>query len=139
METKVTDINTAGSQSNTGTLQQMERSASAAIDKARGTVEDGVASAQHTLESTVEKAKDAAATAAHNVADAANYVGHKAEQATSSVGSALENTGQYLKNDGLHHMLNDVTDIIRRNPVPAMLIGVGIGFLFAQAAGRRNA
>jgi vacuolar-type H+-ATPase subunit H len=139
METNVSDGNTPVGQSGMGTLHQMERSASAAIDKARGTVEDGVESAQRTMESTVEKAKEAATNAAHNVADAANYVGQKAEKATSSVGSAMENTGQYLKNDGLHHMLNDVTDLIRRNPVPAMLIGVGIGFLCAQAAGRRNA
>jgi hypothetical protein len=29
-------------------------------------------------------------------------------------------------------MADDVTELIRRNPIPAMLIGVGIGFLLAK-------
>jgi len=86
-----------------------------------------------------DKAKDAASSVGQNVADAAAYVGHKAEDATSSVGNALENTGQYLKNDGLRHIADDLTEMIKRNPVPAMLLGIGLGFLFAQASSRRSA
>jgi hypothetical protein len=29
-------------------------------------------------------------------------------------------------------MAEDLTDLIKRNPIPAVLIGVGIGFLLAQ-------
>jgi ElaB/YqjD/DUF883 family membrane-anchored ribosome-binding protein len=29
-------------------------------------------------------------------------------------------------------MAEDLTELIRRNPVPAMVVGVGIGFLLAQ-------
>jgi F0F1-type ATP synthase assembly protein I len=29
-------------------------------------------------------------------------------------------------------MAEDVSELIRRNPIPAMLVGVGIGFLLAK-------
>ena len=95
--------------------------------------------AERAAGNTLEKAREVASNAAQNVAGAAAYVGHKAEEATSSVGNALENTGHYLKNDGLHHITADLTEMIKRNPVPAMLLGIGLGFLFAQATSRRNA
>jgi hypothetical protein len=30
-------------------------------------------------------------------------------------------------------MAEDVTNLIRRNPIPALLIGIGAGFLLARA------
>jgi len=95
--------------------------------------------AEQAAGNTLDSAKEAASTMAQNVSDAAAYVGHKAEDATSSVGNALENTGHYLKDDGLRHIADDLTAMIKRNPVPAMLLGIGLGFLFAQATSRRNA
>jgi hypothetical protein len=29
-------------------------------------------------------------------------------------------------------MMDDLTDVIRRNPVPAVLIGLGLGFLLGR-------
>jgi ElaB/YqjD/DUF883 family membrane-anchored ribosome-binding protein len=29
-------------------------------------------------------------------------------------------------------MADDVTEMIRRNPIPAVLVGIGVGFLLAQ-------
>jgi len=90
----------------------------------------------------------------------AKFVGEKAEQATEAVGAGmeslggtirehepnegilhnvgdavagkLERTGQYLEQHGLKGVGEDMTNLIRRNPVPALLIGVGVGFLLAQ-------
>jgi hypothetical protein len=54
-------------------------------------------------------------------------------QATRSVAGALESSGQYLENKKLSGMAEDVTDLVRNNPIPALLIGIGLGFLLGRA------
>jgi len=49
-----------------------------------------------------------------------------------TVGSKLEAGGHYLEDRGLKGIGDDVTSMIRRHPVPALLIGVGIGILVAR-------
>jgi hypothetical protein len=113
-----------------------------------------------------EKARDTASSVAHTVEDAAVYVGRKAEDATSAVGAGLrsfggslrehaphdgmagdassavaktlESTGRYLQEEGLQGMAEEVTNLIRRNPVPALLIAFGAGFLIARATTARS-
>lgn len=115
---------------------------------------------------TAERTKDAASAVAQTVEDAASYVGHKADdataavasglkslgntirdhtphsgvvgQASSAVANTLESTGRYLQEEGLKGIAEDVTNLIRRYPLPALLVGVGIGFLFARATTRRS-
>lgn len=53
--------------------------------------------------------------------------------ATSAVADTLENTGEYLETHGLSGIASDLTDMVRRNPIPALLIGIGVGFLIARA------
>jgi hypothetical protein len=111
-----------------------------------------------------ERAKDAAPSIGQPAEDAATYVGRKAEDATSAVGgglkslgntirdntpqggivgeasaaaaNTLESTGRYLQEEGLEGIAEDVTNLIRRNPVPAVLVGIGIGFLLAKITRR---
>jgi len=106
-------------------------------------------------------ARDLASNVAHRAGDAASAVGQRADSAVESVGSGmqsfagtvrdhgpasgvlgsatsavadtLENTGEYLESHGLSGMAGDLTDLIRRNPIPALLIGIGVGFLLARA------
>lgn len=110
-----------------------------AMDEAKDAVSTGVHTAQQKLGETVDRAKEAASNVADSVSNAANYVGQKAEDATCRVGETLENTGHYLKEEGLQHMASDMSNMIRRNPIPAMVLGVGLGYLLAQACARRNA
>lgn len=109
----------------------------------------------------VDKAKDVASTAATKAGEAASFVGDKAQQATSAVGAGmqslagtirehtphegvmgsaskavaetLESGGRYLQQEGLKGIADDTTNLIRRNPIPAVLIGIGLGFLLARA------
>ena len=53
-------------------------------------------------------------------------------QATSTVAKTLEQGGKYLQKEGVSGMAEDVTEMIRRNPIPAVLVGIGIGFMLAQ-------
>jgi ElaB/YqjD/DUF883 family membrane-anchored ribosome-binding protein len=50
--------------------------------------------------------------------------------------SGLERTGRYIEEQGVSGMMDDLTDVIRRNPVPAVLIGLGVGFLIGRALRR---
>ncbi len=103
--------------------------------------------------SVADKAKSAAA-----------YVGEKVEKATEAVGAGMENLGaavrqhepaggmlhnagealanklegggRYLEEHGLKGMADDVTSFIRRNPIPALLVGVGLGVLLARMVRR---
>jgi len=108
--------------------------------------------------------KDAASTVAHKTEDAASYVAHKAEDATASVGremkslagtirsntphegmlgtagtavaNSLETCGRELEEHGLTGIADDITNTVRRHPVPAVLIGIGLGFLLARTFAR---
>jgi hypothetical protein len=122
--------------------------------------EGTVGKAQDTASTLMDKAKQAAGTVADKAKDVASAVGDRAESATHAVGSgmqslagtirdrapqsgiiggaasgvagALDRGGRYLEEQGLGGMGEDLTNMIRRNPIPALLIGVGLGFLLAR-------
>lgn len=58
--------------------------------------------------------------------------------ASQTVAQGLEKGGDYLSREGISGLAGDVTDLIRRNPVPAVLLGLGIGFLIGRLAGSRG-
>jgi ElaB/YqjD/DUF883 family membrane-anchored ribosome-binding protein len=91
-----------------------------------------------------DKADEGVATVGRGVENLGQTVRDKGPQsgvmgrATSAVADTLENTGEYLEEKGLSGMASDVTDLIRRNPIPAVLIGVGVGFLLARLTTRSS-
>lgn len=123
--------------------------------------QDTIDRAKEAAASMGDRAKEAAAAVQERAEHAASYVGQKAEDATSAVGGglkslsetirektpssgmmgsassavadSLERTGRYLEEEGLGGMAEDLTDLIRRNPIPSLLVGVGIGFMLARA------
>jgi hypothetical protein len=137
-------------------------------NKAESAGAAGMDKAKEMASSMLDRAKDAASSMAHTVGDAGSTVGEKANEATSAVGSGMkslagtirENTpregvlatassavantleggGRYLQEEGLGGMAEDATNLIRRNPIPAVLvgigIGIGIGFLLAKITTR---
>jgi len=87
-----------------------------------------------------DAAHDAMHSAGQMASDAASYIGRKAETATSAVGSGLksavgafESGGKYFTEHSMSDIAGDVTNIIRRNPIPSLLVAVGLGFLMARA------
>ena len=122
--------------------------------------------AKEAASNLTDKAKDAASAVGQRMSDTAGYVGHRAEDATAAAGgglkslasqvrqnaphegmlgsaasgvaSALDRTGDYLREQGLSGMANDFTNLIRRNPIPALFIGVAVGFLIARATTPRS-
>jgi ElaB/YqjD/DUF883 family membrane-anchored ribosome-binding protein len=108
-----------------------------------------------------DSAKSMASSAMHSAQDAASYMGKRTDDARSSVGGSfksmadgvrsvggeegmmhdaagsfaagLETAGKYLEEQDFSHMAEDMTNVIRRNPIPAVCIAAGIGFLLARA------
>lgn len=109
----------------------------------------------------VEKAKEAVASVGEMANQAVCAVGKKANDLTASAGGDIkgwgdklsENTpheglvghasqamadtlkegGHYLEEAKLSGLADDVTKMIKRNPMPAVLIGFGIGLILGRA------
>ena len=135
--------------------------ASSAADKAKETDSSAVEKAKDIATSATEKARDGASAVVQTVQDAATTVGRKAEGATSAVGSrmqslagnirenlpregllgsassavaeSLESSGRYLQQEGLKGIAGDLGNLVRRNPIPALLVGIGLGYLIARS------
>jgi hypothetical protein len=58
--------------------------------------------------------------------------------ASQTVANTIKEGGQYIEDAKLSGIAKDLTNLIRRNPMPAILLGVGVGFLLGQAMGRRS-
>lgn len=122
--------------------------------------------AQDFASSAAEKAQDAASHVAHRAGEIASTVGQKAEDAAATVGGGmkslagtirenapsggmfrtasstvadtLEDSGRYLEEQGFSGLGRDLTNMVRRNPLPALMIGIGLGYLIAQATRTRS-
>ncbi len=136
--------------------EQAQEHAERARESAGGALEKVRDAAAHAGQAVA----GAASAAGSAVGNAASAVGHKAEDATAAVGRGMENLGEkvrdkgpesgflgaatervagaletggkYLEEKRLSGMVDDLTDLVRRNPIPALLIGVGLGFLLAR-------
>src|SRR6266542_2414732 len=50
----------------------------------------------------------------------------------------LEGAGAYLQEKGMGQITGDLTALVRRYPVPSLLIGLGIGYLLGRTLGRER-
>jgi ElaB/YqjD/DUF883 family membrane-anchored ribosome-binding protein len=107
-----------------------------------------------------DKAAEYGTALKDKASEVGSTIGHKAEDATSAVGSgmhtvadkvrdnapqsgmlgnagrsvasALDSAGHYVEDKNLSGMMEDVTALVKRNPIPALMIGLGIGFLLGR-------
>jgi F0F1-type ATP synthase assembly protein I len=135
------------------------------LDKAKDAAANVADKARDAASSAMDKAKEATSTAYQSAGQALSDLGQRAESATTSLGGSmqhlagtiresaphegmlgtassrvadsLESGGRYLQEEGLSGLAEDVTTLIRRNPIPAVLVGVGLGFLLARTTSRR--
>jgi len=138
-----------------------ENRTSATMDKAKDVASQAMDKAKDVASEAVDKSKEVASSVGDLVSSAASNVGKTADNLTSSAGSSIKNlgeslsqkaphegmlgnasqtvantikeSGRYLEEAGLSGISEDVTQLIRRNPVPAVLVGLGIGFLIGRA------
>jgi hypothetical protein len=112
----------------------------------------------------LDKARETASSVGQTVGSAASTVAHKAEDWTHAAGSGLKNVGEtlekkaphegflggasqavasgirdsgrYLEEEGISGMWNDLTGLVRNYPIPAILVGLGVGFCIGRTLRR---
>jgi hypothetical protein len=106
--------------------------------------------AQQAVSNVADRAREVGSAASRSADDLAGRVGSGLESAAgsirdhsprsgmlgdaaSSVASGLESGGRYLQEEGLSGIANDFTDLVKRNPIPALLLAVVVGVLIARA------
>jgi len=130
-----------------GTIAERAKDAASTIaDKAR----DATSSLTHNV---TEGASHLASTASHKADDAVAATGSGMQSLASSlrqntpdegmlgsasnqVADSLERGGKYLQEQGLSGMADDLSEMVKRYPIGAMLVGVGIGYILARATSR---
>src|SRR5688572_30337260 len=116
-------------------------------ERAKDAAASAAESAKETAVGVADKAREMASDVGHKAGEMASTVGHKAEDATAAVGggmkslagtirenvpdsgmlasagsslaSSLESGGRYLQEEGLQGVASDLTNLIRKNPIPA--------------------
>jgi len=135
-----------------------------ALDKAKDAGRAAVDQAKDVGHQAMDKARDVASRVGDMAGDAAKNVGQRADNLASTVGErahtaadavrrhgpqdgmlgnatkavadTIDNTGRYLQSEGLTGMAGDIGEMIRRNPIPALFVGIGIGYLLSRALDR---
>jgi phage-related minor tail protein len=133
----------------------------AAADQAKTEASTAAGKAAESLTHAGQAVSSAASAVGQKVGETASAVGHRADeavgsvgkgaqsladtvrkqgphegmlgQATQSVASGLEQAGKYVEDKQLSGMADDVGAMIKSHPIPAVLIGLGVGFLIGRA------
>jgi ElaB/YqjD/DUF883 family membrane-anchored ribosome-binding protein len=114
-----------------GQSQQGHQGTSVA-DKGREVASSVGEKAKDLASSVSEQARGAVSTVQQKAGEVASQIGHKAEDAATAVADTWQAGRDYVMEQGFSGMADDLATIIRRNPIPSMLIGFGLGFLLAR-------
>jgi hypothetical protein len=137
--TGTTGTGTAGGGTSTGSMGNMQNAGGGMADKARDAARGAVESARDTATGVMDRARDVASNAADTARDwASGAVGAVKDsdvvnKAGEYVSDAWESGSRYFQEHNFKDMAEDVAGVIRRNPIPALLVGVGLGFILARS------
>jgi hypothetical protein len=119
----------------TSVALQVEGAACGVSNKAQEWAGNVANKAQETASAVVEKTNDGIAAVGHQMNALSGSV-RSAAPHNGAIGSAaavvadeLQAGGRYLEGHGLDAIGKDLTEVVRRHPVPSVLIGFGIGCL----------
>lgn len=100
------------------------------------------------VEAAREKSQQFASAAAEKTAELTHSLGNKVKElgskvreksphdtvrdATNKVADKLESAGSYLENLQFDNVIESVSGMIRRHPMQALAIGIGMGFWLAR-------
>jgi ElaB/YqjD/DUF883 family membrane-anchored ribosome-binding protein len=146
---------------NQGNIDHAKSEANTAATKASDALGHAGHAVSSAASAVGQKVGDAASVVGQKVGEAASAVGQRVEDATSSVGkgaqsladtvrkqgpqegvlgqatrsvaSGLEQAGRYVEDKHLTGMADDIGSMIKAHPIPAVLIGLGVGFLLGRA------
>jgi hypothetical protein len=129
--------------------------ASAVALKAEDVAVDAGHKAQEWAGNVADKAQETAAAVVHKTDDGIAAVGHQmnalgakvrdAAPQNGTLGSAanvvaneLQAGGQYLEGHGIEAIGKDLTEVVRKHPIPSVLVGFGIGCMLGMLLFQRR-
>jgi uncharacterized protein YjbJ (UPF0337 family) len=83
-------------------------------------------------------AQDVASSVAETAGTAAGKAQETAGAAATAVIDTVAGAGTYVQEKGVQALSGDLAGLIRRYPIPALIIGLGIGFVLARSLGTRK-
>src|SRR5690606_16038036 len=101
-----------------GIMSQMTDKAREQAGNARDQIEKGA-------EKIYQQGSDAAHQAYEKTSEAWQY-------ASDHAGRAAGAFRDFVKEQDMNHIVDEMSGVIRRHPLPAVLIGVGLGFLLSK-------
>lgn len=119
-----------------GTVQE---AAANVTEKARGMASSATQTAGELASAAGQRAQEAASAVAGGMKNLAGTIRENMPRegfmgtASERVASSLESGSRYLQEEGFQGMADDLANLIRRNPLPAVLVGFGLGFLLARS------
>jgi ElaB/YqjD/DUF883 family membrane-anchored ribosome-binding protein len=89
-----------------------------------------------------DRAEGALSSVGQGMTSLADQLRHNAPEGTlgsaaGAVADRLQQSGRYLQEHGVGDMAGDMTNVVRRYPLPALCIGFGVGFLVGMVLTRR--
>jgi len=116
----------------------VEGAASQAGEKVQQAASAAMGKAQEMAQTASQRVDEATAALGERVRSAGSSLRDRGPHegmlgsATGAVADSLEHTGRYIQEEGVVGMAEDVAELIRRNPIPSMMVGIGIGFMLAK-------
>jgi ElaB/YqjD/DUF883 family membrane-anchored ribosome-binding protein len=124
--------------------EHVQDMASNVADKAKDVASTVADKAKQVAGAVTDRADSAVSSAGSGIQNLAGQIRDRGPQsgmlgsATSTVANTLESTGRYLEEQGVTGMADDLTSLIKTHPIPAVLIGVGLGFMLARLTNFRS-
>jgi hypothetical protein len=121
------------------TFGKVKEAGAHVLDKAKeaaGSVGD---MALETAAAVGHKADDLTGAAGHEIREFGETIGRKAPhegiagKASQAVADTIKGSGQYIEEHKLSGMANDVEQVIKNHPIPALLVCFGIGYCIGRA------
>jgi uncharacterized protein YjbJ (UPF0337 family) len=117
-------------QAMSGTRQNLGANFEEKAEEAKSTVEEMASSAAAKASQPMSAVGEKIGSLADVIREKAPHEGAMGTAATT-VADKLEAAGSYLQQKKVDHLMGDLSSMIRRYPISALLIGFGIGYLLA--------
>lgn len=135
------------------TKEELRAGMNEATEKASGVASQALDKARETAGNVGQTLSNAAATAAHKAEDWTHAAGSGLKDfgqaleenapregfvggASQAVASGIRESGRYLEEEGIRGMWDDLTGLVRNYPIPAILVGLGVGFCIGRTLRR---
>jgi len=113
-----------------------------AAARARDAAQSMTDMAREAATSASKKVDEAAATAGQSMKDLSKKISERAPSegvfasASKKVADSLYEGGEYLEETTLSGVCQSVAEMIKKNPLPAVLIGIGLGMMVGRITRR---